>query len=340
MKTKAKKFSRKLLALFLAVLMALTCFTGVISAYGASIQDYHDDNVEYNNLAWDVLSDEQIATALLDYADEMLADFGPQIDKLLKGAMPTSGMYYYNAGARTFNVNVIGLITAEVKIYTHSVDELMETIESAAATISKYSSLLGDAGNLQLGATNGMRRSNTSSCDIIRGVLGLLQQNSADYNGKDVLGEFLRGGFDLGTVGNLANLDIYGLIGNAVGADSGYQSDLVYNLVQSIIFNNTLWFTDEEEANFKNGTTEFLYDDVLMKVLTDELLNKISVLVTYPDGTSSASRKEAIDAKMLDGATYEEAAAALGYDPNIKYSEEEYFANNILLFQYGDEKIS
>ncbi len=340
MKTKAKKFSRKLLALFLAVLMALTCFTGVISAYGASIQNYHDDNVEYNDLAWDVLSDEQLATALLDYADEMLADFGPQIDKLLKGAMPTSGMYYYNAGARTFNINVAGLITAEAKIYTHSVDEIMETLESVASVISKYSGLIGDAGNLQLGSTKGMRRSNTSSCNIIRGVLGLLQKNSADYNGKDILGEFLRGGFDLGTVGNLAKLDIYGLIGNALGADAGYQSDLVYNLVQSIIFNNTLWFTDEEEANFKNGTTPFLYDEVLMKVLTDELLNKISVLVTYPDGTSSASRKEAIDAKMAKGLTYEEAATALGYDPNLKYSEEEQFKNNVLLFQYGSEKIS
>lgn len=72
MKTKAKKFSNKLLALFLAVVMALTCFTGVLTAYAESKPNLHDENVEYNELAWNVLSDEQIATAVLDYADEML----------------------------------------------------------------------------------------------------------------------------------------------------------------------------------------------------------------------------------------------------------------------------
>ena len=38
------KFGKKLLALFLAVLMALTAFTGAFSAYAASADpSYHDD---------------------------------------------------------------------------------------------------------------------------------------------------------------------------------------------------------------------------------------------------------------------------------------------------------
>ena len=46
---KAKKFSRKLLALFLAVLMAMSCFSGamVASAANASANTkYHDQDLD------------------------------------------------------------------------------------------------------------------------------------------------------------------------------------------------------------------------------------------------------------------------------------------------------
>ena len=335
MRTKAKKFSHKLLALFLAVIMALTCFTGVISAYGASIQDYHDDNIEYNDLAWSVLSDEQVATALLDYADEMLEEFGPQIDSLVKGLLPTSGVFYYDAKTRTIELNIIGLVTASVKVYTHSVDELLETLESVQDVLDEFGGLFGDVGNINLTATDGMRRSNTSSCDIVRGVFGLLQKNSADYNGKDVIGEFLRGGFDLGTIGNFIDVDIYGSIGDALGADDGYESNFVYNIVKALLFNNTNWFTAEEIAAYKSNPSSFVFDEVLLEKLSSELLSKISVLVTYNDGSSSATRKAVIDKEMQSGKTYSEAAIAHGYDPNLVYSEEEAYAGNVLLFSYG-----
>ncbi|MGN1201761.1 MAG: hypothetical protein ACI4RF_00585, partial [Eubacterium sp.] len=136
--------------------------------------------------------------------------------------------------------------------------------------------------------------------------------------------------------------------------DDGYQSDFVYNLVQSILFNYTEWFSNEEILAYKGGGTlvledgtektvaakTFVYDDVLLEKMTVELLDKISVLVTYNDGTNSASRKEAIDAKMKDEPlTYEAAASALGYDPNLIYSTEKGMEGNILLFAYGTEKI-
>ena len=69
MKTKAKKFSHKLLALFMAVLMAASCLTCAFSARAAPVsseKQYTDDALEYNDLAWNILSDEQAATALLD----------------------------------------------------------------------------------------------------------------------------------------------------------------------------------------------------------------------------------------------------------------------------------
>lgn len=349
MKTKAKRFSHKLLALLLAIIMGMTCFTGVLNAFAAT-EDYTDKNIEYNDLAWSVLSDEQMATALLDYADKMLADFGPQIDKLLKGALPSSGLYFYNAGAREIGINAAGIIKANVKVHVHSVDEIMETIESLASVIDSYGGFLGDAGNIQLSSTNGMRRSNTSSCDIIRGVLAILQKNSADYNGKDVIGQFLRGGFSLGTVGSLANLDIYSMLGGALNLDSGYQSNFVYNLVKSLLFNNTNWFTEDEKIAYNGGgqnssgnqidAKTFVFDDVLLEKMTTELLDKIKINVTYPDGTSSESRKKLIDAKMAsDQMDYKQAASALGYDPNLIYSSEEGYEGHILLFAYGNDKI-
>ncbi len=337
MKVKAKKFSHKLLALFMAVLMALTCFSGAFSAYAASKDvKYLDDAVEYNDLAWNVLSDEQTATALLDYADDMLAEFGPQIDALLKGALPTSGVYKYDANKRTIEINAV-VVSASIKVYTHSVDEILETLESVESVLRDKGNLLGDAGNIQLGSTGGMRRSNTSSCDIIKGILGILQKNSADYNGKDVLGEFLRGGFDLGTLGTFVKLDIYGAIGGLLGCDAGWESNSVYNIVQSLIFNNTNWFTDEEKANYKANPSTFIFDDVLLEKMTAELLQKINVLVTYPDGTSSISRREAIDKKMDEGnMTYRQACIALGYDENLVYSKEN--TGNVLLFVYGADE--
>ena len=48
MKTKAKKFSHKLLALFMAVLMAASCFTGALTAYAdtmSSEKTYADESI-------------------------------------------------------------------------------------------------------------------------------------------------------------------------------------------------------------------------------------------------------------------------------------------------------
>lgn len=355
MKTKVKKFSHKLLALFMAIVMGLTCFSGAFAAFGADTPSnqvgYYDSNVEYNTLGWSVLSDEQMATALLDYSDEMLEEYGPMIDNLLAGFLPTSGMYYYDAANRAIGLNVGGIIKATIKVRTHSIDELLETLESVSDTIKDFKSFIGDAGNLQFDAAYGMRRSNSTSCDIVRAVLGILQENSADYNGKDVLGEFLRGGFDLGTVGGFINIDIYDAIGGLVGAPDGYESDLVYNLIQSVLFNYSGFFTEEEIAAYRANPSSFVYDTVLLEKMTDKLLTKISAPITYDatytdqatgnyiEDTSATRYAKIKDYMNAKGVNYSTAASALGYDPNLVYSDE--FADrdgnylNVLLFAYG-----
>lgn len=360
MKTKAKKFSHKLLALFMAVLMAASCFTGALTAYAdtmSSEKTYADDSIEYNDLAWAILSDEQVATALLDYADLMLAQYGPQIDKLLEN-LPSSITQYitWDSNSRTLKLNAFGLVKKDIPVRTHSVDELFYTLRGVADLLNSYGNLLGDAGNLNFKAVAtkdwNITRETASSTDILRSVIGILQNLSCDYNGSDILGQVLRGNFTLGTLGNVANLDVYKIVGNLLGfTDTKYKTNLVYNVAQNLIFQYTNWYTEEEINNFKNGTATWVYDDQLINKLTTELLDKISVLVTYnqeyTDADSqtaiqdtSATRYLKIKAEMkASGSDYATAAAKLGYDPNLIYSDEfkddEGNPLNVLLFAYG-----
>ncbi|MGN1328239.1 MAG: dockerin type I domain-containing protein [Eubacterium sp.] len=355
MKTKAKKFSHKLLALFMAVLMAATCFTGVMTSYAASYDTkYADSDIEYNDLAWNVLSDEQVATAILDYADSILPalkEMEPTIADMVNNADVPVISINYNLEKRQITVKFALTTLATITIKLGSVDELLETINSVqdvldgglVNTASNLGIDLGFVKDLDLSAVNDMRRSTTSSTDIVRGVLGIIYDNN-----DAVIGSLLRGEFSTGVIG----LDIYQTLADLVGGiDSGYQSNFVYNFVQALLFKYTEWFTDEEILAYKGGGTitqadgtektveakTFVYDDVLLEKMTVHLLDKINVLVTYPDGTSSESRKAEIDAKMEAGMTYKEAAQSLGYDPNLVYSDEN--PGNVLLFAYGDDMV-
>ena len=344
----------------MAVLMAASCFTGALTAYAdtmSSEKTYADDSIEYNDLAWAILSDEQVATALLDYADLMLAEYGPQIDKLLEN-LPSSITQYitWDSNSRTLKLNAFGLVKKDIPVRTHSVDEIFFTLRGVADLLNQYGNLLGDAGNLNFKAVAtkdwSISRETASSTDILRSVIGIFQNLSCDYNGTDILGKVLRGEFTLGTLGNVANLDVYKIIGNLLGfTDTKYKTNLVYNVAQNLIFQYTNWYTEDEINNFKNGTATWVYDDQLINKLTTELLDKISVLVTYnqeyTDADSqtaiqdtSATRYLKIKAEMkASGSDYATAAAKLGYDPNLIYSDEfkddEGNPLNVLLFAYG-----
>lgn len=366
MKTKAKKFSHKLLALFMAVLMAASCLTCAFSAHAAPVsseKQYTDDALEYNDLAWNILSDEQAATALLDYADLMLPTVAPTVYNLLAN-LPSSVTAYmtWDAAQKHLNINAFGIIKYTLTVKLDSVDDVMLTLESVAGLLSKYGSYVGDAGNIQLKSLASsdasknfwhVTRENYSSTEIVKRALALLQINSADYAGKDVLGQVLRGDFNLGVLKSAVN--IYKLLAGPLGfSDESYAKNLVYNIVQQLIFNYTKWYTQDEINDFKSGKTPWVYDDQLFDKLSTELLQKISVLVTYnqeyneknEDGSlkpiqdTSATRYLEIKAEMnKSGSDYAAAAAKLGYDPNLVYSSE--FKDddgnplNVLLFAYG-----
>lgn len=360
MQNKVKKFSHKLLALFMAIVMLLTCFSGALSAFAANSDQtkYVDGDVEYNNLAWNVLSDEQLATAILDFADSQLPALKAMegtIHDMLDGMSVSVLKISHSMQNRQITVRALGVTLASVTLKLGSVDELIETINSVQrvlsggfmATAQNLGIDLGAVFALDLSALGGkktdgsktlpeMRRSNTSSCDIIRGVLGLLYDNN-----DTIFGRVLRGEFSLGLVDGAFN--VYKLLGDFVGLDADtVKADPVYNIAKSLIFNYTEWFTEEEIADFNSGAKTFVFDEVLLDKMTAELLTKISVPVTYDEGKhdTSATRYAQIKEYMGENnCNYATAAAALGYDPNLVYSDEFVTSSgvyqNVLLLAYG-----
>lgn len=321
---KAKKFSRKLLALFLAVLMAMSCFAGAISATAATASyntKYHDQDLDFNSLGWPILNDEQACTALLDFVDLMLAD------------------------ANIAPINVDLSILGSVTIKLGSVDEILKSVQDLDSFIDGKSGIIWMAGTAQyvrLDALNGMSRSKTSSTDIVRGLVKLVRNLSSDAGTKGANGNIvktlLRGEFGLGVANGAFN--VYKIIGDALGMADGYKSNMVYNIVQQLILENTGWFTAEEKAQIRNNpnadTSKLEY--ILLDKLSSELLSNISAQITYADGSNSADRYKQHLANPSADVPY--------YFSNLKYvSEEDSLVNgqgvgNIYLFRYNGETLS
>lgn len=321
---KAKKFSRKLLALFLAVLMAMSCFSGamVASAAEASAKTkYHDDALDFNSLGWPILNDEQACTALLDFVDLTLAEA--------------------NIAPMNIDLSVLGSITIKLG----SVDEVLQTVQGLDTFLNNKSAILllaGDAQYLDLSAVDGMSRSKTSSTDIVRGIVKLVRNLSSNAGPEGAKGnivkKLLRGELTLGVVNSF--IDVYKTIGDLIGMSSGYQSNMVYNIVQQLVLENTGWFTAEEKAQIrKNPNLETnKLDAILLDKLSTQLLSNITAQITYADGSNSADRYKQHLANPSANVPY--------YFSNLNYvSEEDSLVNgqgvgNIYLFRYNGETLS
>lgn len=321
---KTKKFSRKLLALFLAIVMALSSFAGVLTAFAetSANTEYHEDALSYNSLGWAILDDEQTCTAVLDFLDNMLAEM--DMDDMV------------------LDLSILGSITIRLK----SVDQLLQTVTDLENFLNGKSALLllaGDARYVDLSATKDMQRSNTSSTDIVRGLVKLVR-NLASASGPEgangnIVKKLLRGEMGLGIVGSF--IDLYNTIGDLLGMSDGYESNMVYNIVQQLILEYTGWFTAEEKANIRahhadDGDT-YKLDTVLMEKLSTQLLQNITVQVTYADKSNSQQRYAEY---MKNG-----SAPYIDMD-NLHYvTEEDSKVNgetvgNVYLFRYQDQKLS
>lgn len=364
MKTKSKTFARKLVALFLAAIMAISCFMGTVTAFAKSTDDYHDSNLAYNFMTWAEATDNQTCEALLDWVDLYIGD-------LMTGLMGTDHIF--------FEQNVV-VTTIKIDAYLDSVDGIIDLISQANGLLKDFGGIIGgDVKNINLSplpslgsVTQGSAviskcgksyRAVNDAKAIVLALAKTLYINSNDNDGnKNVIGNFVKGKLNLGSIieGALGG-NVYSLLQTPLGMWDGYQSNLVYNIVANLILTKTNWYTESEvsayQAYLKNNSTgkAWNFDNELLDKLSTELLQNINADITYDvarnvqeEGTAteggianiltvtddSRAHYEKIKAKMKsDGMTFKEASNALGYDPNLHYTD----SGNVYLFRYGYE---
>ncbi len=358
MKSNFKTFSHKLIALFIAIVMVVSSFTGVVTVFAAEgdARNFHDDNLAANFMTWAETTDEQTAEALLDWVDLYLGD-------LLTGLLGSNEIH--------FEQNIV-IATISLHLYLDSVDGLIDALRQAQGLLNSYGGLIGgDVNNVNLSAlpnlpsvTSGDQiiskcgrsyRASNSAKTILMALAQTLVNNANDQTGnKNVIGQFIKGQLNLGGILNgVLGSDVFTLLkdkvfNSSLGLNlwSGYQNNLVYNLVAEIIFYKTNWYSESEIQSFEsylqgNGGTKWNYDDQLFSKLSTELLANINAEITYPGNLSHEVGEELKDTSRTRYAEIQEyiennggdiasASLALGYDPNLKYTSD----GNIYLFQY------
>ncbi len=254
---KVKKFSKRLLSLFLALLMALSCMTGAFQAFAAvKDPDYHDNNIAWNFMAWAELTDEQTAGAVLDWLDEVLAGVNLTVSVHMKPLQALQALQ----------------IDLEGKI--DSVDNVLILVDDVWALVKKYQGLLGgDVKNIDLSPISNLsNRSTNSAKEIIMAIAQNIYIMSNDFAGSNILKQFLLGQLDLGLA---SALDLYGLLGGKLGLEAGYQSNMVYNILKPVMVGAFCDQTTEEGLAKYNYLMGLTFDDMAMSLLSTDLLQKI-----------------------------------------------------------------
>lgn len=356
---KSKTFARKIVAIVLAVLMAMSTFTGVLTVYAKSTDSGHDSELAANFMTWAETTDNQTCEALLDWVDDTLnkANIAP---------------IHFNQNYVVVNIKLNG--------YIDSVDGALNLVNQVNDLLGSVRGLVGgDVANLYLNPLVDLAHTEdpslvTSKCGssyraqndakaIVMALAETIYWNSNDdksskRSNKNVIGQFIKGKLSLGLVNGA--VDVYGLIGNLLNMWDKYETNLVYNMLAQAILTKTSWFTESEVANFQaylqdnSKGTKWNFDEQLLTKLTSEFISKISVEMTYAlerkenkDGTvtyeptdSSKSRYSRIKKYLADNnlsendKNIETASKALGFDPNLRYDKN---GNGMIyLFRYGN----
>lgn len=235
---KSHSFSKKLLSLFLAVIMALSCCTAAFSAFAASSdteKELYEAQNQYDSLGWIKTTDEQKLSAVLDYLDGILAKSGTK--------------------------QVIDIKVAKINVDMTSVNGLLATVDSVDSALGGLGGLLGgDVKKINLkGVHKGyaesgnkgalMTRENSTSVEIVRGLLNVVYMNtnsysaqSGNFGGGNVIQSVLNGTLDIGglqgIVESILGAPIYSVIGGALGLPNGWEKNAVNNIVLSMLKTN------------------------------------------------------------------------------------------------------
>lgn len=235
---KSHSFSKKLLSLFLAVIMALSCCTAAFSAFAASSNtenELYEAQNQYDSLGWIKTTDEQKLSAVLDYLDGILAKSGTK--------------------------QVIDIKVAKINVDMTSVNGLLATVDSVDSALGGLGGLLGgDVKKINLkGVHKGyaesgnkgalMTRENSTSVEIVRGLLNVVYMNTNSYSAKpgnfgggNVIQSVLNGTLDIGglqgIVESILGGPIYNVIAGALGLPNGWEKNAVNNILLSMLKTN------------------------------------------------------------------------------------------------------
>ena len=259
------KKMKRLLAIILASLLILSSATAGASAY----QAYKDDALtKYDFTDTAVLTTEQYASALLDYADKALAKAN-----------------------FTMDLSILGKLDAT------SIDNALSSVYKLLTGGNKAILwMAGELNNVNVDAIKNPRRSNTTDVEVIKALLQFLADNKGIVKKAVVggVGKYKRdGGIDLGVANSFVKVELNvevmlrELIWGLAYPNTAYNSSTtVDTMVQTIIQNALAGVKEIPESvrnlvdlNSKKSTYDFIedllqtaYNDIAVPMLNDQTM--------------------------------------------------------------------
>jgi len=261
---------KRLLAIILASLLILSSATAGASAY----QAYKDDALtKYDFTDTAVLTTEQYASALLDYADKALAKAN-----------------------LTMDLSVLGKLDAT------SIDNALDSVYNLINNNSLLLWMVGDLNKLKVSAIKSTRRSNSTDVAVIKSLLQFLAENKGIVKKAVVggVGSSKRdGGISLGIANSFVKVDLnvekmvrqmlWGLAypNTEYNPDTGLGSPNNIDSMLQVIIQNALAGVKEipesvrnlVDLNSKKSTYDFIedllqtaYNDIAVPMLNDQTM--------------------------------------------------------------------
>ena len=258
------KKMKRLLAVILASLLILSSATAGASAY----QAYKDDALtKYDFTDTAVLTTEQYASALLDYADKALAKANI-----------------------TMNLSVLGSLDAT------SIDNALSSVYKLINGNKAILWMAGDLGDVSVSAIKSTRRSNSTDVAVIESLLQFLADNKGIVKKVVVggVGKYKRsGGIDLGVANSFVKVDLNvevmlrQLIWGLAYPDTEYNKSNNVDSMLQVIIQNALAGVKEIPDSVRNlvdlnstkSTYDFIedllqtaYNDIAVPLLNDQTM--------------------------------------------------------------------
>ena len=255
---------KRLLAIILASLLILSSATAAASAY----QAYKDDALtKYDFTDTAVLTTEQYASALLDYADKALAKANIKMDLSILGSLDAT-----------------------------SIDNALSSVYKLINGNKIILWMAGDLNNVNVDAIKSPRRSNTTDVEVIKALLQFLADNKGIVKKAVVggVGKYKRdGGIDLGVANSFVKVELNvevmlrEMIWGLAYPNTEYNSSTTVDSMLQVIIQNALAGVKEIPESVRNlvdlnstkSTYDFIedllqtaYNDIAVPMLNDQTM--------------------------------------------------------------------